>query len=309
MEGLLFKQRKQIKPFWLFRHDVKMFLFQQELWAKSTELTRRASVLWDTLGDPLQQHYKETADHYKNLLRQRNESMECLRILTTGRRLVKVIDKVFDRRISTYFIGLIRSWGNAINAFVCPVHLTCFSCTHFEKRSLSWNAIGRCFALGLTEEEEVALCQQCFSLRAELTHLVSQHDALFLSVDKLISSISKEDFVLHLTNDVAFNLIGEGVVANTGQIMTILTYCYRAGAVWGKDGKSDIKQQLKYVNDALKFAYEWDNLFDALEKRKSSTFRRLIDEFKFFLSLAYAELDEIPGRALSGLRRGKVHDD
>jgi len=301
-KGLLFKRAKDIKSFWLFRHDLKAYLFQQELWTRSSELTRRAGVLWDTLGEPLHRYYKQTAKYYKELLRQRS-SGDCLYLEAVGRRLIKVMNFVFNRRISTYFTGLIRSW----DSFIHPDHMTCFTCSYFEKGSPSWNAIGRCFALGLSEEDSVVLCQQCLTLREEFTHLISQHSAVYRSVDELISSTKHEEFVTHFLNDIALDIVGEKVMASTGQIMAILSCCFRAGVLWRKADESVVIQQVKYTDDVLKFAYQWDNLFNALERRKSSKLKHLIDEFKFFLGLAYTDFNKIPGGTL-GIKKVKTHD-
>jgi len=302
-DSLTFKRARQIKPFWLFRHDLK--IFQQPQRVRSGELTRRASVLWNTLGDPLHRYYKLLARYYKELLAERKRASEenYLYVQSNKENLPDIMNFTYNSNISDCFSKFIRTWDGLVNAIVQPDSLVCPVCSYFEEGSRSWEVISKCYALGVMEggsERRAILCQQCSTLREEFRRLVSRHASVYAKVDRLISLREHEEFVTFFLGDLAIDVIGEGVRADTGQIMVVLSCCYRAGMLWGLNeiAKSDIERQARYTDDILKSAYQWGGLFTVLERRKSSLLQDLLNQFKFFLSSSYACNNQIPGRAM-----------
>jgi len=308
IQELIFSHMRQIKPFKLFRHDLNIYVFEYEQSICSTEcissfeLTRRTKILWKSLGEPLHRYYKLTANYYKGLLREKKPGGS-IYIESNGKKMEQVINFVYNKKIATRFTTFIQSWYNTISA---SKGSRCFACSYFTEGSQSWNVISKCFALGIIEmgNSSTTLCEQCSILRGEFNRLASHHVSVYNSVDKLINSTPHKEFVIRFLNDLAIDIVGEGAVANTGQIMVLLSCCFRAGMLWKTQDieNSIIEEQILLSDQLLKYAYQWNELFTALEKQNISVFQNLLAEFKLFLNMTCTKIDKTPKNKI-GVRK------
>ena len=292
----------KIRPFGLFRQDLKAFMSSEHQQIQPGDLTRRAFVLWDTFGS-LQNHYKTTAQYYKNLLRakKRTSPNSKICIQSTKDRLRQTMGFVYSSSVYDCFSDVIRRWYDVDVSGEPQDSITCPACCYLnkEEKNPSLKVIGKFFSLGLIQAKERAnnerayFCQNCSLLLHEILRMMTFNPAVYADVDTLITRRRQDRFVSGFLQDLVHDILGDVPTGAPpkplGKVMAVLSCCYRAGMEWGKSdvSKEDIIREMKAAERVLQPYYQWGNFFEVLSQKsaKTTVVQDLLNRFKLILGL------------------------